>query len=119
VREQLPVIIDIRRADCVLFRAAMEGSTPDQTDWVEKKSATTFRFQGSSLLVGLRLAAGERDPFVIGWLDPARYTLAGGSFPLRVRGAGMVAAITVSGLTSEEDHGLIVEELRAHRDQRR
>lgn len=118
VRERLPVIIDIRRADCVLFRAAMEGSTPDQADWVEKKSATTFRFQGSSLLVGLRLAAGEHDPFAIGWLDPGRHTLAGGSFPIRVRGAGMVAAVTVSGLTSEDDHRLIVEELRAHRAHR-
>lgn len=118
VRERLPVIIDIRRADCVLFRAAMEGSTPDQADWVDKKSATTFRFQGSSLLVGLRLGADDRDPFAIGWLDPARYTLAGGSFPVRVRGAGVVAAITVSGLTSEEDHGLIVEELQAYRARR-
>lgn len=114
VRERLPVIIDIRRADCVLFRAAMFGSTPDQADWIEKKATVTLRFQSSTLLMGKRMAEGEHDPFAIGWLDPSRHTLAGGSFPVRVRAAGMVAAVTVSGLASEEDHTLIIEALRAH-----
>jgi uncharacterized protein (UPF0303 family) len=32
-----------------------------------------------------------------------------------VAGAGVVAAVTVSGLSSDDDHGLVVEALRAHR----
>jgi uncharacterized protein (UPF0303 family) len=115
VRERLPVIIDVRRADCVLFRAALPGSTPDQADWVDKKSAVTLRFQASSLLVGLRMAESGHDPFAGGWLDPARYTLAGGSFPVRVTSAGLVGAVTVSGLTSDDDHTLILDALRVHR----
>ena len=115
VRERLPVIIDIRRADVVLFRAAMMGSTPDQADWIEKKSAVAFRFQASSLLVGLRMASADHDPFAIGWLDLARHTLAGGAFPIRVVGAGVVAVATVSGLSSDDDHTLIVEQLREHK----
>jgi len=113
VREGLPVIIDVRRADCVLFRAALAGSTPDQAEWLEKKAATTFRFQASSLLMGLRMAAAGVDPFAVGWLDAARFTMAGGSFPIRVDGAGMVAAVTVSGLSSDDDHSLILDALRA------
>ena len=115
VRERLPVVIDVRRFDWVLFRAALPGSAPDQADWIDKKSATVLRFQASSLLTGLRMAADGRDPFAGGWLDPARYTMAGGSFPVRVTGAGLVAAVTVSGLASDEDHTLILDALRAHR----
>jgi uncharacterized protein (UPF0303 family) len=37
--------------------------------------------------------------------------MSGGSFPVRFRGVGVVAAVTVSGLTSEEDHDFIVESL--------
>ncbi len=115
VREQLPVAIDVRRAEWVLFRAALPGSAPDQAAWIDKKSATVLRFQASSLLTGLRMEAEGRDPFAGGWLDPARYTMAGGSFPVRVTGAGLVAAVTVSGLSSDDDHTLILDALRAHR----
>ena len=44
-----------------------------------------------------------------------RFTTAGGSVPVRVRGVGVVAAVTVSGLTSEEDHDFAVEALDAFR----
>ena len=54
-REILPVMIDIRRPGSILFRAAMSGTTADQDSWVERKSATAFRFEASTLLVGLRL----------------------------------------------------------------
>ncbi len=40
------------------------------------------------------------------------YTLAGGSFPIRVRGAGVIGAITVSGLSSDEDHQMVVDGIR-------
>lgn len=35
-----------------------------------------------------------------------------GSFPVRVRGAGVVAAVTVSGLSSDDDHQLVVDSIR-------
>ena len=41
-----------------------------------------------------------------------RYTLAGGAVPIRVAGAGVVAVATVSGLSSQDDHALVVEGLR-------
>ena len=114
-RDRHPVMIDIRRTTGILFRAAMAGTTSDQDAWIDRKSATAFRFEASTLLVGLRLEADGRDPFADGWLHPARYTLAGGAVPIRVAGAGVVAVATVSGLSSEEDHALVVDELRALR----
>jgi uncharacterized protein (UPF0303 family) len=115
LREAWPVAIDIRRPASPLFRAAFSGSTADQSAWIDRKAATAFRFQASSLLVGMRMGSTDNDPFTSGWLGPARYTLAGGSVPIRVKGAGVVAALTVSGLSSEEDHAVAVDALREHR----
>jgi uncharacterized protein (UPF0303 family) len=48
-----------------------------------------------------------------GWLG-AEYAVTGGAFPIRVRGVGVVAAATASGLSSQEDHDLVVDGIRAY-----
>jgi uncharacterized protein (UPF0303 family) len=47
-------------------------------------------------------------------LDSADYVLAGGGFPVEVKGAGVIGAICVSGLPEREDHGLVVSVLADH-----
>ena len=39
----------------------------------------------------------------------ADYAPAGGSFPLRIKGAGAVGTITITGMASHEDHALAFE----------
>ncbi|WP_460798640.1 heme-degrading domain-containing protein [Microbacterium sp. GXF0217] len=112
IASEYPVVIDIRRPGFVLFHAALEGSTPDQDEWVSRKSSTVLRMDMSSRRFAARIAAGSVDPFANGWLNE-RYTLAGGSIPIRVKGVGLVAAVTVSGLPSHEDHDFIVEGIAA------
>lgn len=107
------VAIDIRRPGLILFRAALPGSTPDQESWIARKAAVVLRLESSSALVDARLSAAGVDAAGTGWLGPD-YAVTGGSFPIRVRGVGVVAAATVSGLTSPEDHDLVVAGLRAH-----
>ena len=97
--------IDIRRAGLILFRSALPGVTADQESWIARKSAVTLRMEASSALVDAR-RSGD-------WLGP-EYAVTGGSFPIRVHGAGVVAAATASGLTSMEDHDLVVDGIRAH-----
>ena len=41
------------------------------------------------------------------------YAAHGGSFPLNVESAGIIGAVTVTGLTQREDHELVVEALCA------
>jgi len=47
-------------------------------------------------------------------LDNMDVVLAGGSFPVRVKGAGLIGAITVSGLHERDDHRVVVEAICAH-----
>ncbi|MGI4896741.1 MAG: heme-degrading domain-containing protein [Janthinobacterium lividum] len=108
--EKYPVLLDIRRGEHVLFRAVLPGSTPDHQFWAARKAALVQRMEASSALVTARMAASGTDPFADGWLDH-RYVLAGGSFPVRVAGVGVVGAVTASGMTSEEDHALVVSGL--------
>lgn len=108
-----PVGIDIRRPGLILFRAALPGITADQGSWIARKAALTLRMEASSALVAARLAAAGIDAAAVGWLG-ADYAITGGSVPLRVAGAGVVAAVTASGLSSAEDHDLVVAGIRRH-----
>jgi uncharacterized protein (UPF0303 family) len=107
----LAVVIDVRRFGQPLFYAAMEGTTPDNPEWVRRKSNTVARFHRSSYAVGLKeKIKGETQAQAQGLLV-ADYATHGGSFPLRVKGAGVVGSVTVSGLPQRGDHELVVEAL--------
>ena len=106
------VVVDIRRPGFVLFTAALPGSTPDQAVWAAKKAAVVLRLEKSSALAAAQFEAMDFDPSSIGWLSKEEYALTPGSFPIRVQGVGVVAAVSVSGLSSEGDHALIIDTLR-------
>lgn len=110
--EALPVVINIRTVDRTLFHAALPGSAPLNDLWARRKSNTALMFQLPSLLVGLRNKA-KGQTLARDALDAADYADHGGAVPIRVRGAGMVAVATVSGLPQIEDHKLVVRGLKA------
>jgi uncharacterized protein (UPF0303 family) len=116
LRENAPIIIDIRKPSMVLFRSALAGTTAENEAWLERKARTVFRFETSTALLAARFAGQGVDVWAAGWFDTERFTAAGGSFPVRVRGVGLVAAVTVSGLTSDEDHDFVVESLTQYVD---
>ncbi|MPY12065.1 heme-degrading domain-containing protein [Arthrobacter bussei] len=112
VGRNLPIAIGISKPNHILFRAALDGATPDNDFWLDAKSRTAARYLVPSLLVGLRARRNggrfEGNPMV----DQSTYAAHGGSFPLYIRGVGPVATVTVSGLPQLEDHKLVVEALR-------
>lgn len=104
----LPVVIDIRTPDRTLFHAAMPGSAPLNDLWARRKSATALVAHKASMAVGLKHR--ERGTTVArDGLDPLHHADSGGAVPIRVAGVGVVAVATVSGLTQEDDHRLVVE----------
>jgi uncharacterized protein (UPF0303 family) len=116
LREDAAIIIDIRTPSMVLFRSALAGTTAENEAWLERKARTVFRFETSTALLAARFAAQGVDLGTAGWFDTERFAAAGGSFPVRVRGVGVVAAVTVSGLTSDEDHDFVIESLTHYVD---
>ncbi|UTW12116.1 heme-degrading domain-containing protein [Marinobacterium rhizophilum] len=112
--QNAPVVIDIRSANRRFYFAALPGSAPDNDEWARRKGNMALRKQCSSLLCGERLKASGKDVGPDMGLDPLDYAAHGGSFPVRVRGVGVVAVMTVSGLPSRDDHELIVAVLAAH-----
>ncbi len=95
----------------MLFHASLPGAAPLNDRWIARKAATALAFQQPSLLVGTRHR--ETGGSLAGnGLDPLTHADHGGAVPVRVRGAGVVAVVTVSGLPQVEDHRMAVAALR-------
>jgi uncharacterized protein (UPF0303 family) len=108
----LAVLIDIRSPTHTYFRAMLPGANALNDRWARRKSNAVFLFGASSLLIGIRLRAQGKTLADQG-CGPDHFADHGGSVPLRVAGAGIVAALTVSGLPQLDDHALAVEALTA------
>ena len=111
VERGLAVVIDVRRFGQPLFYAALEGTTPDNVEWVRRKNNVVARFHCSSYAVGLRLKAKDETLEGQQGMPLADYAVHGGAFPLCVAEAGVVGSVTVSGLPQRADHELVVEAL--------
>lgn len=114
--QQAPVVIDIRSAARRYFFAALPGSTPENEDWARRKGNTVLRCHMSSMRVGLQQKSEGRTQWPEGGLHPGEFVTHGGGFPVNVRRAGVVAAISISGLPSLQDHELSTAILADHLD---
>lgn len=105
----LPVMLSVTLGAHSVFRVALPGSVPDYEHWLARKSGAVLRFGVPSYLVQLQHdTRGERfedRPDV----DHASIAAHGGSFPITVRGVGIVGTASVSGLSQRDDHLLAVE----------
>jgi uncharacterized protein (UPF0303 family) len=106
-----PVVVDVRHGRQQLFHAALPGSTADNDAWVDRKRRVVERYGESSYLVGARFRARGTTFEASSRLDPDRFAAYGGSFPIVVRGAGVIGTVTVSGLPEAADHAMVVEVL--------
>ena len=105
---RLGIVIDVRRFGQPLFYAALPGTSPDNAEWVRRKNNVVARFHRSSYAIGLEMGVNIFEKHGLAIAD---YAAHGGSFPLRVHGAGVIGSVTVSGLPQRADHELVVEVL--------
>ena len=105
------LVIDVRRFGQLLFYSALAGATPNNADWVRRKSNVVAHFLRSSYAIGLELQEKNVDLATKYALPFNEYAAHGGSFPITVTGAGVVGSVTVSGLPQRADHELVVEAL--------
>ncbi|MDE3062038.1 MAG: heme-degrading domain-containing protein [Acidobacteriota bacterium] len=107
----LPIVIDVRRFGEPLFYAALDGTTPDNVEWVRRKCNVVARFHRSSYAVGIKERLKNETIYAAQGLSLADYATHGGAFPITVAGSGVIGSVTISGLPQRSDHELVVEVL--------
>jgi uncharacterized protein (UPF0303 family) len=111
--EGLGLVVDIRSWDRQTFFAATAGTSADNAEWVRRKINTVRRFLRSSYRMVLERGGDAVFPEIIN-APPTEFVIAGGGFPVRVKGAGIIGALTISGLPGRSDHGVAVDALCDH-----
>ncbi len=112
IREGLPVTVDITRGDHQLFHASLQGTSPDNDEWIKRKVRLVYRFGHSSYYMGQLLKSKGKTIEQAYLISESQYAPHGGCFPVIVKDVGVIGTITVSGLAQEEDHKLVVQVLR-------
>jgi len=112
LNEGLSLVVDLRTWDRQLFFSATPGTSADNAEWVRRKINSVRRFQRASYR--LVLERGEAPFPPQSGADPADFVIAGGGFPIRVPGAGIIGCLTISGLPGRKDHGVAVDALCDH-----
>jgi uncharacterized protein (UPF0303 family) len=107
----MPLVIEVRSWDRLLFFAALPGSSSNNANWVRRKINVVKMFHKSSYRMTLEQDRPDGTLPPRYGLDPADYALAGGGFPIKVAGVGIIGAVAVSGLPQRDDHELVVEAL--------
>jgi len=113
-RENKNITIDIMRGNHQIFHYSFDGTTEENDQWVIRKNRVANKFRKSSLYIEYKLKSENTTLEKTHGLPFAEYAPCGGSFPLLVKGEGMIGTLTVSGLTGEEDHEMAIAGIRAN-----
>ena len=111
------IAVSIDRLNHTVFRYISDGLSEDKHDWLRRKANVVKRFEESSLSVKEDLLRGNMSLSTTFGLSERDYVAKGGSIPLKIKDAGLIAVVTVSGLSDVEDHDLIVSALSQHINQ--
>lgn len=114
VRDGLAIVGDVRLWDRQLMYFALPGTGAGNPHWVRRKANTVQRLGKSSYRTVLE-KNWDGDVFPARWdMGPADFVLAGGGFPIRLKNAGIIGCVTVSGLHERDDHNVAVDAVCEH-----
>jgi uncharacterized protein (UPF0303 family) len=109
-QRKLPIAIEVRIGDWIVFHAALEGSKPENDWWINRKVAVVMLKQHSTMYE--RVSAEERG---VDWhkennVQDETHAIHGGALPL-ITDEGFKGILIISGLPQVEDHLFAVEVL--------
>jgi uncharacterized protein (UPF0303 family) len=109
-QRKLPITIQIRIGDWVVYHASLNGSKPENDSWIKRKAAVVNLKQHSTMHE--RVSAEERG---VDWhkennLQDETHAIHGGALPL-ITDEGCKGVFIISGLPQVEDHLFAVEVL--------
>ena len=93
--------------DRTMFYGATAGVVEGNRNWIERKAKLTRMSLKSTYRYALERGDKGRILEPNWGLDPKDYAIAGGSFPIAMRGIGVVGAAVASGLHERDDHELV------------
>jgi uncharacterized protein (UPF0303 family) len=109
-QRKLPITIEVRIGDWIVFHASLAGSKPENDWWINRKVAVVSLNQHSTMFE--RVSAEERG---VDWhnengVTDETHAIHGGAVPL-ITDEGFKGILIISGLPQVEDHLLAVEVL--------
>ena len=109
-QRELPIAIEVRISEWIVFHASLEGSKPENDWWINRKVAVVALNQHSTMFE--RVSAEERG---VDWhkengVTDETHAIHGGALPL-ITEEGFKWILIISGLPQVEDHLLDVEVL--------
>jgi uncharacterized protein (UPF0303 family) len=109
-QRKLPITIEVRISEWIVFHASLEGSKPANDWWINRKVAVVSLNHHSTMFE--RVSAEERG---VDWhkengVTDETHAIHGGAVPL-ITGEGSKGILVISGLPQVEDHLLAVEVL--------
>lgn len=113
-KEKLCIAFDISRINQQIFYYAADGIVADKDRWIKRKRNIVFNFGNSSYFMAEKM---NHDQSLIAskyGLELSEYAAVAGSFPIIVKGVGLVGAFTVTGLKPEEDHQVVIETIQTY-----
>jgi len=110
INRKLPIAIEVRIGEWIVFHASLEGSKPENDWWINRKVAVVMLNQHSTMFE--RVSAEERG---VDWhkengVTDETHAIHGGALPL-ITEEGFKGILIISGLPQVEDHLLAVEVL--------
>ncbi len=106
------IAVQVERLNHSIFLYVDDNLPSDKHNWLKRKANVVKNFEESSLSVKYDLINGNMTLDRTFALNSNDYLAKGGSIPIFVKNAGMVAIVTVSGLHDEEDHNIIIDALK-------
>jgi uncharacterized protein (UPF0303 family) len=109
-QRKLPVAIEVRIGEWVVFHASLDGSKPENDWWISKKSRVVMMKQHSTMYE--RVLAEEQgvDWYKENKVKDDTHAIHGGALPLFTP-TGFAGILIISGLPQVEDHLFAVEVL--------
>ena len=111
VLRKLPLAIQMRLGDWIIYHASLPGSKPENDWWISRKARVVMLKHHSTMYE--RVSAEERG---VDWheennLLDETHAIHGGGLPLITKDEGFKGVLLISGLPQVEDHLLGVEVL--------